>query len=264
MKTANFLTLAMFLTTFALLISCSKENNIEDELFEKQNVEFVIGNGKIQKGTKNNKLDDATKVVITIQNSDGTATEYTSSELNLYNTNGNYSTQKIALPVGADYKITEFLLLDVSNNTIFACPLENSQQAPNVTDPLPINFNIIKDVSTPVNVEVISTENLTPEDFGLTRFIILEVGTFNFLVSVSELGSNELLTADLIITKNEYSITTSLEAIVNNIVNIKDEFTDYTLTINKTGYLAYEQNFTIEQLQIYETKPLVIELITDN
>ncbi|NOQ27751.1 MAG: hypothetical protein GQ564_20500, partial [Bacteroidales bacterium] len=146
-------------------------------------------------------------------------------------------------------------------NVIYASPMELSVLAQNVDDPLPIDFVITANVSSILEIEVLSTENLTPEDFGLVSLHLLEVETFQFLVSVSELGSNQLLAAELKISNGSYVYIQNLDSIVNNIVTVKDGFDEYIIEIIETGYETYIDTITNTVLKSYESTPFVIELI---
>ncbi len=253
MKTIRFLSL--FVLT-AMLNSCEKEAEQETT----SEVEFYISleNSSFQKALKS--LDDATKIVLTIQTSAGEATNYTFKEIRIYKLGSSYISQKVALRVG-DYQLTEFFLLNNAGNVIYAAPLSGSNQGQNVANPLPIAFSITKDQITPVNVQVLSTANLTPDDFGLVGFPIIDVATFSFLVSVSEQGQlDSLIVADILVESRAYSYKQSLEAITTNIVTVVDGFKKYTLTISKTGYNSFVKTFRADSLKYHSTEPLVVEL----
>ncbi|MBN1184798.1 MAG: fibrobacter succinogenes major paralogous domain-containing protein [Bacteroidales bacterium] len=214
-------------------------------------------------------LDEADKVILTIQNSDGSSTKYTSSELKIQIMNGYYYTQKVVLKTG-DYKLTEFLILNASGSTIFASPIAGSQEAQNVAHPIPISFSVIKNVTTPVSVEVLSTKDKKPEDFGLTQFPIIEVKTFSFLIGVADYESDQLLSAKLTVSNGSYSYVQNLNNIANNVITIKDNISNYTVTVEKPGYDTFTYTFLIDSLKYYSNTmgnlPLFIEiqkLITD-
>ncbi len=222
---------------------------------------FQIEDNSLLKNTSSPycDFDDAKKIILTITNSDGSETKFLSSELGLYKMNSNYFSQKIALEVGS-YLLTEFLLIDKDNNVIYAAPYEGSLQAQNVNSPLPISFSIIKDSINEVNVEVLSTEGLAPEDFGLSSFIIKEIKTFSFLINVSEMGHYRLLTAELTVSSGDYLYKQKLDTSMTNKVTIRDNLSPYTLTVRKAGYKTYNGNFTADELKEYKDNPVVIEL----
>ena len=244
--------------------SCSKNNENDSKINDE--ISFTISFSDLSNSLKSVNLndsfptlDDAKQIVLTIETINGEDTKYKSEKIEIFKMNGNYFSQKLSLVVG-DYKLTEFFLIDSSNNTIFATPLTGSQQAQNVDRPLPIEFSIVKDQITSVNVEVLSTTGLSPEDFGLVGFIFHEVPTFSFLINVSEIGQmDSLLAASLIISNGTYTYSQELEAIANNVVTIREEFTEVTLNITKEGYLTYEKTFTIDSLKQHAFFPLTLE-----
>jgi photosystem II stability/assembly factor-like uncharacterized protein len=244
--------------------SCSKNNendsNINDE------ISFTISFSDLSNSLKSLNLndsfptlDDAKQIVLTIKTTNGENTKYTTTKIDIFKMNGNYFSQKLSLVAGG-YKLTEFFLIDSSKNTIFATPITGSQQAQNVDHPLPIDFSISKDQITSVNVEVLATTGLSPEDFGLVGFVFHEVPTFSFLINVSEKGQmDSLLTASLIISNGTYTYSQELEAIANNVVTIREEFTEFTLNIAKEGYITCEKKFTIDSLKQHVIIPLTFE-----
>jgi hypothetical protein len=257
---------ALVLIGCAVIFSCKKDK--EQPKDANGTVSFGINISNLKsainlKATKLYSLNDVKNIVLTIQNSDGSATAYSSSKINILQMNGIFYSQKIALKVGS-YKLTEFELLDASGNTIFAAPLAGSLQAQNVSNPLPVAFDVLKDEVTPVYVEVLSTENLTPEDFGLARFSFNEVKTFSFLIVVADSKKDEILSAKLTVSSGSYNYVQNLENIANNVVTIKDSLNEYTLNVTKPNYQSYIHTFTYDELKTYELKPgnlpLVVEL----
>lgn len=252
---------------YSLLLSCKKDNeNVPVSKDNEAVFAINISNLKSSSMLKNAmtySLDDAKKAIFTIQNIDGSSTKYTSSELSIHKMNGSYYTQKIVLKTGA-YKLTEFVLLDITGNTIFAAPLAGSQEAQNVNKPLPIEFSVFKNICTTVDVEVLSTENKKPEDFGLSRFRIIAVNTFGFMVGVTDVEGDKLLTAKITVSNGSYSYIQDLDSIANNIVTVIDSLDTYTLTIEKFGYNTYIHTFSIDSIKLYENiegnLPLLVEL----
>tara|TARA_R110000737_G_C14614847_1_gene491723 strand:+ start:1696 stop:3108 length:1413 start_codon:yes stop_codon:yes gene_type:complete len=208
-------------------------------------------------------LSDAVSILITVNHNDGSPTEYSTSEIALYQLNGEFISQKISLPVGA-YRLTEFLVLDEDNNIIYVAPEEGSLQAQNVSDPLPIEFVISVDDILDLEVEVLSTDNLGLEDFGLVGFDLSKVDLFRFYVNVSEKGKlEELLSAELVVNAESYSFHQNLAPIANNSVVIKEGFLSYTILVTKDGYHDYSITLSREELNHYESTPLTVELELD-
>lgn len=240
-----------------IYLSCQKETETSGQ----NEVQFVI-NPKIisqLKSTKTNELTDAKKVIITIETSEGLSTDYSQYELILHKIGSDFITKKIALTFG-NYQVTEFYVLDALDSIIYASPIEGSLMAQNIEDPLPINFTVDAKESIAISVEVISTANLKPQDFGLVQFPLIEVETFQFLVSVSELGTSNLLISDLTITSGTYQYLQTLDSIVDNIITLKDGYTEYILKAEVTGFKQFVDTFLIDELKNYDNLPLIIEL----
>ncbi|RLD76948.1 MAG: hypothetical protein DRJ10_12765, partial [Bacteroidetes bacterium] len=237
MKKKSFFKLIAVLLISSMLFSCEKENGLD---ILNDQVEFTLNLSSDQlknvlSAKECESLDNASKIVLTIEAQNGESTTYTNSELNFYKMGSSYFSEKIALQVGA-YKLSKFFLVDESNNVLFASPLEGSLQAQNVNTPLPLPFEIIKDQAMAVDVEVLCAIDLDPEDFGLASFWVDKIETFSFMIAVSELGNNVLLEADLEIGSGSYNYSQSLEAIANNIVSIRDGFANYDIVVSKEGY----------------------------
>ena len=238
-----------------LWYSCEKSN----EYAALCEITFSIFDTNNQsKSLKSADLDLVEKIVITILKEDNSITAYASTELEVYKLEDYFLSQKIALVEGA-YKITEFFLIDSENNVIFAIPVEGSDQAVNVSKPLPIHFSVVKDNSTSIEVEVLSTDDLLPTDFGLNWFNMKEPPIFSFLVSVSELGSNNLLGGTFTLTSGVYSYTKTLQPVGANIITVLDNLEIYEIKITNTDYEDYQHDFTNEELKQYDTIPLIIE-----
>ncbi len=249
------------LLVILLLISCGKDDNIEEPSNDVSfSVNSILNNsGRISV----NSLDNAAFLLITIEKTDGSSTDYFLEKIELYLVDNEFISKKITLPIG-DYNLTEFFVLDSENNITHIAPLEGSEQAQNVNDPLPIEFTVLTDQITSINVEVISSEDLSLEGFGLAGFNLSEIDLFNFLISVSEQSNHaHLLDGTLTIVSDEYQFNKELLAITNNSIVIKDGFSSYEVTIEKEGYEPYSYSFTRDSLGHYETVPLVIELITE-
>ncbi len=119
------------------------------------------------------KLSDVRSAVITITK-DGKV--YEDFKLKVIKVNlwgsSNFTTEDIKLKVGDGYKLEHFALKNDEGKVIFASPKKGSALASKVSKPLAIDFSIKKNERTAVEVEVISTANTTPADFGYAYFII--------------------------------------------------------------------------------------------
>jgi hypothetical protein len=181
----------------AAFLACEKENKTDTENRE---ISFEISTSKL-KSTINYELTDVKKIKLTIKNTDGSTTKYNSSEVAINQMNGSFFSDKLILKTGS-YSLTEFLLLDSIDNVIFATPHEGATLADYVEDPLPILFNISKNINSTINVSVVSTKNKQPNDFGFIEFPITKVDlpVINILVGVTDKETGELISSKIIIS----------------------------------------------------------------
>ncbi|MEO9485757.1 MAG: FISUMP domain-containing protein [Ekhidna sp.] len=240
------------------LASCSADDsasNTNGVAFSLQSI-ASRSSGRISQNT----LENAEAILVTIENLDGTPTDYTLEKLELYNVNDEFISEKITMNLG-EYQVAEFFVLDDDDNITHIAPLEGSEQAQNVTHPLPIQFTVVANEITAISVEVISSEFLSLEDFGLAGFILSEVNLFQFLLAVSEQGDlQKLLSGALTVTADDYSFTKEISAIANNSIVIKDGYTDYQITIESDGYNTFNYLFSRDSLSHYKSIPMNIEL----
>mgnify|MGYP000156236936 CR=1 FL=1 len=227
---------------------------------EKVSVSFSASSDAL-KGT-NCDLSNVVSAVVTIQTAGGSSTEYTTTPLTVYRLNGKVFTQKIALYPG-NYKLTEFVLVDASMNVLYAVPVTGSLVAQSVLHPLPIDFVVDKDVSHDYTVEVICTSGFQPDDFGLAWFRIDCGELCRFLISVSELGSNLLLSGDVTVSSTHYTYTQPIsDTVVPNVVLVQCGLSNYTITVDVPGYQRWEQRYTAAELEQYKDRPIVVELLS--
>ncbi len=262
-KLMSYLVVAMF----SLTIFTNCEDNNDEEVKQKGNIEFSFSLTDITESSKKiakTDVQDASAVVVTIKDTGGNVV-YDTKEIELYNMSGSFISKSILLFVGS-YTIEEFLVIDADGNVIYASPLQGSDMAYLVSTTLPYNFSVASDETLKLVPEVLSTENVTSEDFGYTTFSFEVVETFDFLLSVfayDEATDNfELTNAMLTVTANSNDIySDTLEAITNQI-KINDGFDSYILTIEKEGYVTYIDSLTNNELKQYfrdeDNGPLVV------
>jgi len=254
------LILAVFITCFA----CQNEDEIPSNL--PGSVQFSLGelnSGSRGSAAQESELANARALVVTIKDNEGNLV-YEQEQIEVFNFSGTMVGSPISLNPGS-YRLTEFLVLDDQGAVIFATPMEGSEYAHLVSDPLPINFIVTADETTTVVPEVISTEEFTPEDFGYVSFRFSLVEYFNFLIAVHVFDegnqSFELTSAQLTVTDQltgDVLYTIDLEDKTNTIT-IRDGY-DYRLSIKKAGYLSQELDVTNQGLKSHATNPIVITL----
>lgn len=255
-----WISLALALVVF----NCNDDDGRQQVVSSPVEVDFDVSQllraaGSAESGRVTSELSEASTILVTVTQSDGTATDFSLAQLTLFDLEGQFITEKISLAPGS-YEVTEFLVVDTENNITHIAPLADSEQAQHVTTPLPIAFEVSTGVASTVPVEILTTEAFTLEDFGLVNFDLSNVGLMNFVVSVSERGANTLLAATLEVTSDSYTFTKELTAAIGHGISVKDEYDTYDLTITSDGYETYAFTFTRDSLQQHVSYPLIVEL----
>ncbi len=206
----------------------------------------------------------ASAVIVTIQNADGDMV-YNARSIQLISMNGTYITEPIDLVVG-QYRLTQFIVVDGSGNSLYATPVEGSHLANFnlVNDPLPINFSVALNQTSTLMPQVLSVADYTPADFGYATFNFDIVDVINFLAGVmvynQTSGNYELTDATITIsTTGTQLYSGSLQAATTELV-VKDGYDSYVIRVTKTGYVDFTRTLTGTELKEYATEPLVIQL----
>lgn len=256
--------------TFSCSVTDDEKDNSNDTGKVEISINFSETNVKAI-GISSLKTSETTikSVVISMTKKDGTVV-YDKESISLLNMNGYYIASPISLNVG-EYALTEFLVMDDSNNVVYAAPLAGSEKAYLVESPLSIDFEVKKDEVLKLVPEVISVGNSTPSDFGYSTISFNVVPYFDFSLSTFIYNStiqNWELTAATVLIENESVVLYSgdLDAITN-VISIKDNVSTYDMTISKSGYKTYVYSFSHDSLQYYSVDgnngPLKIILTKD-
>ena len=269
MKTKKSIIYSIIASLLISLVLFSCNDDDDPGVIQQGEVEFGFSLKDITDGNnKSAKADVAEPAALIVSIVDaGSNLVYDTEEIELYNMNGSFISKPLSLLVGS-YTLEKFLVVDADGNVIYASPLEGSDLAYLVNDPLPIEFNVSKDETVKLVPEVLSTETLTPEDFGYTTFSFDIVETFDFLLSVfvyDETAENfELTDAMLSVSANENTIFTGTLGAITNQIKVNDGFDSYILSIEKEAYTSYVDTFTNEELKLYfsseDKGPLVVIL----
>lgn len=208
-----------------------------------------------------NNIQEAKKVLISIKAADGTVA-YSNKELKVYNFNGAFLSESLTLKVGS-YKLTDYTVLNEAGTVIFAAPKEGSNQAQFAADPLPINFTVTKNQTTEVVPEVVDITGITPADLGYSSFSFKEIKLLNFVVTVmvKDASTDRFIPTDAVldVTSDTRAYHYNLTAGPNP-VSVNDNFSSYTLTVTKAGYLDYRVTYTSAELKEFQNNPPVITL----
>ncbi len=262
-----------FVLASLLFSSCEKDDNLSKTT--ETNVKFAFS----VNGLKGIASEGLTNVVITIEDMQGNIVK-DNEQIEIYNMNENYISKPVSLLTG-NYKLTGFLVLNSANNVVYAAPIDSSDKAYLVQDPLPIEFDATMDVVTKVNLEVLSTAESYPDDFGYASFGFNIADTFDFLVGAFKYNDSienfELTTGDITVYSGETLVYSGeLQANtdftsnnydplgITNKITLPETYDNFTINISKSGYLTYSKTFTKEELRLYcrneDNGPLVIIL----
>lgn len=237
------------------LMSCKQEEKI---LIERE-ITFSIAN-PAQEGNSGGRtatILEPKSVLVTIKDIDGT-TVADRRELTLYKFGESFLSVPLTLKTTGStrYRLTEFMVMSSENKVAYATPIEGSTLARLVSDPLDIEFVVIKDVITTVTPEVIAiNENSNPADYGYGQFGFKVVKTISTVFSAFLKGVNnfELTTAHLKIQGLRDSTSQDTTALwvyekeleaKANVLTLK-EAPRYRITASKPGYALWTKVLTL-------------------
>src|SRR5690606_2367069 len=213
----------------------------------------------------NKVIVDAVSVVITIQNESNTII-YNREKLDLTKVNDTYISSSISLDFGS-YTITEFIVLDAQDNAIYLTPKDGSDMAPNVTEALPISLTIGTSSDEQITFKVLDTNNLTADDFGYVSFDFEILNYYSLEMSATIYNSD---TGSFEYTDGVYTIKGDGENILSGSLNTQADtysilkgYTEYTIEIEKEGYITEIKDFTGEELDLETTKLNILLLDAD-
>jgi len=114
-------------------------------------------------------LTDASAIFITIQ--DDRQVVVVDKKISLVKLNGDYITESILLKEG-NYTVTRFLVLDDQDDAIYGTPIQGSNGASQVDEPLPFPFVISPDQPTSLPLTVVTLNSSSADDIGYASFSI--------------------------------------------------------------------------------------------
>ena len=270
----------LILFSFFLLISCgsddSPDNGPEVVPPQTKDISFSFDVAEISnkdahknKGVNETLLNkvivDAASVVITIQDESNTII-YNREKLDLTKVNDTYISSLISLDFGS-YTITEFIVLDAQDNAIYLTPKDGSDMASNVTEALPISLTIGTSSDEQVTFKVLDTNNLTADDFGYVSFDFEILNYYSLEMSATIYNSD---TGSFEYTDGVYTIKGDGENILSGSLNTQADtysilkgYTEYTIEIEKEGYITEIKDFTGGELDLETTKLTILLLDAD-
>ena len=116
--------------------------------------------------------------MVSVEDSDGNPV-LTDELIPVYIFGTGFVSEAVELDPG-NYKLTKFMVINLSGGVIFAAPVEGAPLAYLVDDALPVGFSIAAGTSTSVAPEVLPVNGHTPGDFGYVSFGIQIVKPLGF------------------------------------------------------------------------------------
>lgn len=239
----------------------------EEQKLAEQSVQFKIDMGNLS--AENERMlqgdEDISAVVVSIRNRKNKSI-VTQKKLSVYDFNGQYISEPLALFPGS-YYLQEFFVIDSENKVVMASPIEGSELAYLVEDPLEIDLLVVKNKVVTITPEVLRVNEAKPRDFGYASFSFEEVLTFQFQLSVfvfdEDAGELVLTSADLTIEDagGDFSYSKNLINKVN-LIKLPEAYGSYTLSIIKSGYRPYSRTFESSELKgfVGVNGPLLVTL----
>jgi hypothetical protein len=204
-------------------------------------------------------------LIISAENDNGTV--FNDEEVPLISFDNEYATEPISLNAGS-YRLTKFLVVGEDGTVHYATPVEGSELAYLVNDPLPIHIVVSKNEVIEVEPEVISTSVGSVEDFGYGEFGFNIIETFDVLLGVfvydRDASNFALADAEITVFGNSDSLTSKTLFATTNKLTLPDRFEEFTLKITKDGYNPFSYTFSSDSIKSYqgdnENGPLEIVL----
>ena len=263
MKTLNrSFVLMLVVACIAILSSCENRLN---QTGLKGNAEFSVAL-PADNGTKsgNDSISASYQILASVEDLKGNAV-FTDKLIPLYIFGTGFVSESIEIEAG-EYKLTKFMIINMSGEVIYAAPCEESSLAYLSEKPLPLNFNILPSQVTRILPEVLVVGNQTPDKFGYASFGMQVIKPVN-LWAMCVLDPGILMppvtitTAKLTVyAPDGWHYTFNLAAAVNHLV-IRGGYNSYTIVLEKDGYLPQKLQFSATEI-VSTTKdnPLVLKI----
>lgn len=269
MNKKNVFLLFTVIISIVLFNACNKDE-VTEMVSNKGELVFSLNllksSSDLPELKSSNTKESAVAIAITIKNSLG-ITVMEKEEVKLLKIGEDFITKSVVLPAG-NYQLTEFLVFDVNRKVIYAAPIEGTAYAHIVSNPLPINFDVLNDKIVKLVPEVISTSGLISiEDIGYAAFDLNIVEVFGTLINVQKYNQTiknyEFTSAEILIKGDGTTIYSGTIPAHTDSIIIKDGYNNYEVTITKLGYPPIDTLFTNLELKAYNQKPLSFLLKSD-
>jgi hypothetical protein len=178
-------TVVVSLLLVSLFYCCKHEEKVSPTL---GNATFSLSL-KTKSGGRTAETATPAFVLLSLKDGNDKAVQ-NSKKLPLFPFGQSYLSENLSLQTGT-YLLTEFAVLDASNKVIYATPLDGSDLAKYVADPLPISFTISENTTIQVVPQVLAiTSEDAPESFGLASF------GFEVIERITQLHTEEIFLYD--------------------------------------------------------------------
>lgn len=263
MKTLNRLfIITMVVTSVMALSSCEKKAN---QISVRGSAEFSVALPAVN-NTKSgaDSLTASYQILVSVADLSGNAI-FTDKLIPLYIFGTGFVSESVELEAG-EYKLTKFMVINMSGAVVYAAPLAGSPLAYLSEKPLPLSFNILADRVTRILPEVLIVGDQTADKFGYATFGVqiikpLEFWTMCVLDPGPLMPPVMITTAKLtVMAPDGWHYTFKLEASVNHLV-IRGNYDAYTFILEKDGYLPQTLKFSSgELLATTKENPLVLTI----
>jgi hypothetical protein len=230
-----------------LLLSCSED----DGTLQKESVQFTFDlkqladeGGRVRSA---NEIPSGARLLVSIKtNTDVPVLTY--EEVELLRLGDAVISRPIELAPGS-YKLTDFMLVDASDEILFATPRKNSAMAKYVGNPLDVSFKAAASSVKNIPMEVMDVSTSTPADFGYASFSINVVHPLQLGVFVAGTNGVSLTSATAYIIKDNIVLQQfDLGARINYLSFKQDPAAAYKLKIVKKGHGTIYQDFVYEDV----------------
>lgn len=263
MKTLNRSFVLMLAVANATILS-SCENRL-NQTGLKGNAEFSVAL-PADNGTKSggDSVTASYQILASVEDLAGNDV-FTDKLIPLYVFGTGFVSESIEIEAG-EYRLTKFMIINMSGEVVYAAPLEGSTLAYLSEKPLPVNFNILPNQVTRILPEVLAVGSQTPDKFGYASFGVQIIKPVN-LWAMCVLDPGILMppvtitTAKLTVyAPDGWHYTFNLEAAANHLI-IRGGYDSYTLVLEKDGYLPQKLQFSATEIMATtKENPLVLTI----
>ena len=204
------------------------------------------------------------QILVSVEAMNGNAV-FTDKLIPLYVFGTGFVSESVEIEAG-EYKLTKFMIINMSGEVVYAAPVEGSPLAYLSEKPLPLNFNIIPDQITRILPEVLTVGDQTPDKFGYASFGVqvikpVDLWTMCVLDPGILMPPITITTAKLTIyAPDGWHYTFKLAADVNHLI-IRGGYDRYTFVLEKDGYLPQKLEFSAKEIMATtKENPLVLTI----